>query len=740
MENFIETKATAAVKPKRGSNPRVPYEHQRDAIKAMDNLNKNFSAYSTLIVLPTGGGKTYTASTWLLRNAIDKGKKILWLAHRQTLLDQAAESFQKFAFATDIPHISSFSYRIISGATSHDRTCDIEPSDNILIISKDSISRNLSRLDNWLADEDEIFLVVDEAHHSTAKTYRKVIDYVKARVKNLKLIGLTATPFRTAESEQGLLAKIYPNDIVYQIGLKELINRRILSAPKFETYYTDEKYGVELGLKALEDIMRRDELPPDVAKKIAESAARNKLIVDTYKKKSDEYGQTIIFAVSIDHAITLAKLFNKAGVKAAYVVSNIKDKGTGVTISREDNEKNLENFRAGKVQVLVNVNILTEGVDLPMTKTVFLTRPTVSTILMTQMVGRALRGEKAGGTSTAYIVSFVDNWNEKISWVNPDTLFTGTNDFDDKDIEYQERTVRLISIAKIEEFAAILNDSIDTEKLESIPFVQRIPIGMYAFQYINEDGTDFSYQVMVYDSTKGAYEKFMSTLPTFAELNSEEEYLSENVLNKLIAECKEKFFNVEMIPPYDEKDVRHILKYYAQKGECPNFYTFDCIDKNKLDVAKIAQKILADDMRRSEQTNYLNSLWEDVDDNILRLFFGKKIYFERMVDIELFKLQNPDYYQSIQNNVDYGKKPLEKLTLEEIKKVNPQLEKDLREKTFDKAKVGGGYKCAICGKIFPNRKFLQVDHIKSLNNGGLSVPENLQILCRSCNAKKSDTL
>ena len=145
-------------------------------------------------------------------------------------------------------------------------------------------------------------------------------------------------------------------------------------------------------------------------------------------------------------------------------------------------------------------------------------------------------------------------------------------------------------------------------------------------------------------------------------------------------------------------------------------------------------------MRRSEQTNYLNSLWEDVDDNILRLFFGKKIYFERMVDIELFKLQNPDYYQSIQNNVDYGKKPLEKFTLEEIKKVNPQLEQDLREKTFDKAKVGGGYKCAICGKIFPNRKFLQVDHIKSLNNGGLSVPENLQILCRSCNAKKSDTL
>ena len=94
--DYIETKAKGTVKPKSGANSRLPYDHQRNAINAMDNLNKKFSAYSTLIVLPTGGGKTYTASTWLLRNALDKGKKILWLAHRQTLLEQAAESFQKF--------------------------------------------------------------------------------------------------------------------------------------------------------------------------------------------------------------------------------------------------------------------------------------------------------------------------------------------------------------------------------------------------------------------------------------------------------------------------------------------------------------------------------------------------------------------------------------------------------------------------------------------------------------------
>ena len=105
-------------------------------------------------------------------------------------------------------------------------------------------------------------------------------------------------------------------------------------------------------------------------------------------------------------------------------------------VHRDVKPQNIIISREGKVKVLVNVNILTEGVDLPQTKTVFLARPTVSTILMTQMIGRALRGEAAGGTSSAYIVSFVDNWNEHIAWVNPDSLFSGNNEFTDNSTEH----------------------------------------------------------------------------------------------------------------------------------------------------------------------------------------------------------------------------------------------------------------------------------------------------------------
>lgn len=749
----ITIKSSGEINPKTGTNTRIPYEHQKNAMDCLDIINKE-KAYSTLVVLPTGGGKTYTASMWLLKNAIDRKKKILWIAHRQMLLEQAAESFQKFAYAEVIPHISSFHFRIVSGASSHERTIHIHPTDQLLIVSKDSIGRNLQRLDAWMAGEDEIYMIVDEAHHSTAKTYRKVISYVKEKVPNVKLIGLTATPFRTAEEEQGLLAKIYTDGvqngqavhgdigITYQIGLKELINRRILSKPVLESYYTDEFYGKELGLKAWESIQHLDMIPDDLAKKMAESTARNKLIVETYQANQEKYGQTILFAVSVEHAIQLTAQFRKAEIAADYVVSSIKDMITGVTLSREENEKKINAYRVGDLQVLINVNILTEGVDLPKTQTVFLTRPTVSTILMTQMIGRALRGTAAGGTANAYIVSFIDAWDEHIAWVNPESLFVGNNDFQENVYEQKQRDLRMIAISKIEEFARILDGSTDTSLLEKVPFTQRIPVGMYAFTYLEEnDGIEHAYQVMVYNSTQKAYENMMDSLPDlFQSFHAEEEYLSEHQLMEMEKQCRDTFFCGEMVPPYESKDVIHILKYYAQYESVPKFYTFDEVDRSKLDVGMIAKHIWDEDMGERKKAEYIDKIWNDADDNMLRLFFGKKLYFLRQLDIELMKIRYPDIYEETENVV-YETRKLEELSLYEIRKVNPKLEMQLRDAAFEKAKTSDGkYQCAACGMKNRSKVCFHVDHIIPMNQGGKSVPENLQILCRQCNGIKGDQI
>ena len=751
LNEQISVKSFGEICPGKGSNTRTPYEHQRKAMEHLDLMNKSKS-YSTLVVLPTGGGKTYTASLWLLKNAIDKGKKILWIAHRQMLLEQAAESFQKYAYAEVVPHISSFAFRIVSGSSSHDRTSDIKPKDNLLIVSKDSIGRNLNRLDSWLAGEDEIYLIVDEAHHSTAKTYRKVIEYVKSKVPCVKLIGLTATPFRTAESEQGLLAKIYTdgikdgqvvhNDIgiAYQIGLKELINRQILSNPTFESCYTEEKFGESLGVDAWKSIQNFDAIPDDIAEQMAESAERNKLIVERYRKNQDKYGQTIVFAVNVMHAIQLTALFKKAGIKADYIVSSIKDSVTGVTISSQENEQKIADYREGRLQVLINVNILTEGSDLPKTKTIFLARPTVSTILMTQMIGRALRGTKAGGTAEAYIVSFIDHWNEHIAWVNPESIFGGSNEFVDNTADRLKRDLRVIAISKIEEFASILDDSIDTSAIEKIPFIQRIPLGMYAFTYVEKDGMDLSHQVMVYDSTSEAYQNLMEALPSlFETFNTTEEYLDDATLDKMEKTCRDSFFCGEMIPAYERKDVINILKYYAQYESAPQFYTFEDVDRNKLDVSKIAQHIWDEDMGERKKAEYIDSIWESNDDNMLRLFFGRKLYFLRQLDVECMKISHPGIYEDAGPDVKFGTRALEDLPLSEIGKYKPELEKELRDQAFEKSKnENGEYCCAICGMADKSKVWFQVDHITPMNNGGKSVPENLQILCRQCNGTKGD--
>ncbi len=752
MSKRIERKSSGIILTKKGVNARTPYEHQYMAMQSLSTIDQE-KHYSTLIVLPTGGGKTYTAALWLLKHAIDQKKKILWIAHRQMLLEQALQSFQQYAYTDTIPHISSFQYRIVSGAPEHDRAVDIMPKDDLLIVSKDSIGRNLQYLEPWLKQQKEIYLIIDEAHHAAAKTYRKVIAHVQKHVPYVKLIGLTATPFRTAENEQGLLAKIFQDGvkdgmiqkgqvgITYQIGLKDLINRQILSKPIFESYYTEDHYGESLGLSAWESIQHLDTLPDDIAQQLAKSAARNKLIVDTYQKNQKKYGQTIVFAVNVDHAIALNALFEKRGIRSAYIVSGVRDGVLGIGVSQKENQRNLEAYQQGELDVLINVNILTEGVDLPKTKSVFLARPTVSTILMTQMVGRALRGQAAGGTDTAYIVSFVDEWEEHIAWVNPESLFVCENEFNDDVNERVQRELRMISVSKIEEFASILDQSIDTTALERVPFTQRIPIGMYTFTYSEEgdNGMDIFCQIMVYDSTAKPYEAMLKELPElFRSFGIQEEYPSEDNLREMEQQCHDTFFCGEMIPPYAKQDVIHLLRYYAQYDSTPPFYSFDDIDRSRLDIQQVAQVIWDRDLGPRKRKEYIDTLWENNDDNLLKLFFGKKLYFIRQLDIEISKLSDPEIYQE-NANIRYGVRELEDLSLFEIRQVDPDYEKELRAQAFSKAKTKKGtYRCACCGVANTSQVFFQADHIKPRNQGGQSVPENLQILCKACNGKKGD--
>ena len=251
---------------------------------------------------------------------------------------------------------------------------------------------------------------------------------------------------------------------------------------------------------------------------------------------------------------------------------------------------------------------------------------------------------------------------------------------------------------------------------------------------------DHAYQVMVYNSTQKAYEQLMEALPAlFKSLHETEEYLTDTQLEQMEEQCRATFFCGEMIPPYEKRDIMNILRFYAQYEEIPKFYTFDDVDRSKLDVSRIAQYIWDEDMGQRKKTEYIDSIWNAADDNMLRLFFGRTLYFLRQLDIELMKVSHPEDLYADEENVKFGARALEDMSLYEIGKLNPKLEKTLRDQAFEKAMdAEGNYHCACCGASDCSRIFFQVDHIIPLNKGGKTRADNLQILCRQCNGIKGD--
>lgn len=734
MPIMIENINAQTITPALGKNPRQLYEHQEEAIRKLDAMDKRGS-FRTLLVLPTGGGKTLTAAYWLLRNAVDQNKKILWLAHRHLLLEQAAEAFARNAYTDTMVNRTVFNYRIISGM--HDKPVHIQKTDRILIASKDSMIRSLDKLKNWLNGE-EIYLVIDEAHHAVAKSYKKIIQYVADHAKSMKLLGLTATPFRTSEDEQGALKQVFTDDIVYKTDLDTLIKKGILATPTFIDCNTNIQFTEHLGVQALKSIENLDTLPENIANDIADNKERNRIIVEKYLHNYEKYGQTIVFALNKVHAIALNKLFNEKGkaygIRSEFIISEVQDMITGITISNADNERKIEAYRNGEIQVLINVNILTEGTDLPKTHTVFLTRPTVSTTLMTQMVGRALRGLKAGGTKEAYIVSFVDDWNDKIAWVNPETLTEAEYHEKETLAETQKQQIRLIAISKIEEFARMADAAVDTSALDSTPAIELIPLGMYMLSTL-----ECNHQILVYNSTQNAYQSLIRDLPNLMEhYGIEGETIPEETLDDMTEHCFQSYFDENMIPSCNRNDIEHLLKFYAQKAVAPLFVTIDEMERKKLDVSEIAKKIYDEDMRRSEKNAYIQSLWAE-EGSLLPVYYTNPYFFKKLIDLELDKLDGDIEIAAAEPQAEAELRNLEQLPLQKIIELYPKIGLQLKEDAFAAARNDdGSYVCAGCGEVFPTRLFLQVDHIVPMAKGGLSVPDNLQVLCRTCNQRKGD--
>ena len=332
--DFILDKSHYHLTNLRQNITRTPYPFQEKAFMAMDKLKMNNpKGFSSMLVLPTGAGKTYTAAHWILSNYIDKGIKVLWVAHRSELLRQAAESFFCDTNIQTLPTRSSYETYVVS--SEFGRSCNIlEANPDLLIASRQSIcsNDNIEYYSNWARyrqkkDDRKLLIVFDEAHHAASVSYRKIINSMKKYVPHIDILGLTATPFRTAKSEQGSLKNIFNtgNGIVYSIDMNTLIGLGILSKPNHINIQTNIDMTKLFSAEQLNRISKYDitSLDEKSIEKINKNTERNNLIVDTYLSNKKNYGRTIVFAVDVVNAIALNALFQMKGIKSDFVVSSL---------------------------------------------------------------------------------------------------------------------------------------------------------------------------------------------------------------------------------------------------------------------------------------------------------------------------------------------------------------------------------------------------------------------------------
>jgi superfamily II DNA or RNA helicase len=206
-----------------------PYPHQLTTWDKMTRLYLEQGRPAGLVVLPTGGGKTVVAAHWLLRNVIAKGGRVLWLAHRQSLLRQAFKTFRRLG---NLAYPERKTLDLIAVSSEFHKWSAVSPDHHVIFASIQSsvMASNRGFVTELLADASAgAFVVVDEAHHAVAPQTLKLLEEIKAA--GVRLLGLTATPIRTDEADQKRLGNLFDGTVIHQVSRTELSNLGILAVP-----------------------------------------------------------------------------------------------------------------------------------------------------------------------------------------------------------------------------------------------------------------------------------------------------------------------------------------------------------------------------------------------------------------------------------------------------------------------------------------------------------------------------
>jgi superfamily II DNA or RNA helicase len=328
----------------------------------LDRVQQSWDTGNRAILsqMPTGAGKTI-AFAHVIQTFAANGKTILVLAHREELIIQAADKITALTSAE--PGIIKAGYKP-------------EYSRSIQVASVQSLIRRLSKCPQF------DLIVIDEAHHATANSYRSILSHFP----NSLILGVTATPIRLDGSG---FRELF-DDLICGVTVRQLIEMGSLSQFK---YYAPERSMSLVGVR---------KRGGDFSTESIENANPSESVAADCLKAYGDYlqdKQAVIFAVSVAHSLAIATSFCANNISAAHL------DGTSDSDTRA---RTMSAFREGKIKVLTNCALFDEGLDIPGLDGVILARPTASLGRYLQMVGRALRPSPDKPHAT--IIDLAGNW------------------------------------------------------------------------------------------------------------------------------------------------------------------------------------------------------------------------------------------------------------------------------------------------------------------------------------------
>lgn len=264
---------------------------------------------------------------------------------------------------------------------------------------------------DWLRQPSVV--VVDEAHTSIASTYTQVLEWLGRATRGRNegdrrpLIGLTATPFRgMSEEETKRLVGRYDGNRLDRGSFThadnpypELQDKGVLATVRQQVI---DGTDVSLSSSDIDEIEKLRRLPSTVTERLGGDLERTLKVVDSIAALPEDW-TTLAFAPSVENARVMAALLAHRGIPAVSISSDTESAAR---------RHYVEEFKAGRIRVITNYNVLTQGFDAPKVRAVYVARPTFSPNVYQQMIGRGLRGPKNGGSEEVLIVNVRDNFEK----------------------------------------------------------------------------------------------------------------------------------------------------------------------------------------------------------------------------------------------------------------------------------------------------------------------------------------